>query len=284
MDVMLVFWIFHIPAMLVFLAGMGLTVSIWLQGSVNGRSDIGAGKKLSLLIRGSLATIFSARLGALVKALIWDGAIHPTLFREHKLRWAAHFCVFGGIVLLAILSGLSAVSVDIMIPILKMDNLFTSIFANKDHPITAFLNEFGGLVVMVGLTIVIVRRYVIRELDMRTRMVDTEIILLLVVIMVSGYLAEICRLAFEFGELPPAAVWAFIGYPIASLVRTAPLPWGEMHDWLFLFHALFSSVVIAYIPFSKFFHAVAGAVIATVNSLPSEEPPAVSAEVNCGQV
>lgn len=284
MDVMLVFWIFHIPAMLVFLAGMGLTVSIWLQGSVNGRSDIGAGRKLSLLIRGSLATIFSARLGALVKALIWDGAIHPTLFREHKLRWAAHFCVFGGIVLLAILSGLSAVSVDIMIPILKMDNLFTSIFANKDHPITAFLNEFGGLVVMVGLMIVIVRRYVIRELDMRTRMVDTEIILLLVVIMVSGYLAEICRLAFEFGELPPAAVWAFIGYPIASLVRTAPLPWGEMHDWLFLFHALFSSVVIAYIPFSKFFHAVAGAVIATVNSLPSEEPPAVSAEVNCGQV
>lgn len=284
MDVMLVFWIFHIPAMLVFLAGMGLTVSIWLQGSVNGRSDIGAGKKLSLLIRGSLATIFSARLGALLRALIWDGAIHPTLFREHKLRWAAHFCVFGGIVLLAILSGLSAVSVDIMIPILKMDNLFTSIFANKDHPITAFLNEFGGLVVMVGLMIVIVRRYVIRELDMRTRMVDTEIILLLVVIMVSGYLAEICRLAFEFGELPPAAVWAFIGYPIASLVRTAPLPWGEMHDWLFLFHALFSSVVIAYIPFSKFFHAVAGAVIATVNSLPSEEPPAVSAEVNCGQV
>jgi len=179
---------------------------------------------------------------------------------------------------------LSAVSVDIMIPILKMDNLFTSIFANKDHPITAFLNEFGGLVVTVGLIIVIVRRYVIRELDMRTRMVDTEIILLLVVIMVSGYLAEICRLAFEFGELPPTAVYAFIGYPIASLVRTAPLPWGEMHDWLFLFHALFSSVVIAYIPFSKFFHAMAGAIIATVNSLPSEEAPAVSAEVNCGQV
>ena len=282
MDVMLVFWIFHIPAMLVFLAGMGLTVSIWLQGSVNGRSDIGAGKKLSLLIRGSLATIFSARLGALLKALIWDGAIHPTLFREHKLRWAAHFCVFGGIVLLAILSGLSAVSVDIMIPILKMDNLFTSIFANKDHPITAFLNEFGGLVVMVGLMIVIVRRYVIRELDMRTRMVDTQIIVLLVVIMISGYLAEICRLAFEFGELPPAAAWAFIGYPIASLVRTAPLPWGEMHGWLFLFHALFSSVVIAYIPFSKFFHAAAGLIIATVSSFESEETSSASTEVSYG--
>lgn len=284
MDVMLVFWIFHIPAMLVFLAGVGLTVSIWLQGSVNGRSDIGAGKKLSLLIRGSLATIFSARLGALLKALIWDGAIHPTLFREHKLRWAAHFCVFGGIVLLAILSGLSAVSVDIMIPILKMDNLFTSIFANKDHPITAFLNEFGGLVVMVGLMIVIIRRYVIRELDMRTRMVDTEIIFLLVVIMVSGYLAEICRLSFEFEELAPTAVYAFIGYPIASLVRTAPLPWGEMHDWLFLFHALFSSVVIAYIPFSKFFHAMAGAIIATVNSLPREQTPSVPERVTHGQV
>ena len=284
MDVMLVFWIFHIPAMLVFLAGMGLTVSIWLQGSVNGRSDIGAGKKLSLLIRGSLATIFSARFGALLKALIWDGAIHPTLFREHKLRWAAHFCVFGGIVLLAILSGLSAVSVDIMIPILKMDNLFTSIFANKDHPITAFLNEFGGLVVMVGLMIVIIRRYVIRELDMRTRMVDTEIIVLLVVIMISGYLAEICRLSFEFEELPSTAVYAFIGYPIASLVRTAPLPWGEMHDWLFLFHALFSSVVIAYIPFSKFFHAMAGAIIATVNSLPREQTPSVPERVTHGQV
>lgn len=284
MDVMLVFWIFHIPAMLVFLAGVGLTVSIWLQGSVNGRSDIGAGKKLSLLIRGSLATIFSARLGALLKALIWDGAIHPTLFREHKLRWAAHFCVLGGIVLLAILSGFSAVSVDIMIPIFKMDNLFTSVFANKDHALTAFLNEFGGLVVMVGLMIVIIRRYVLRELDMRTRMVDTEIIVLLVVIMVSGYLAEICRLSFEFEELAPTAVYAFIGYPIASLVRTAPLPWGEMHDWLFLFHALFSSVVIAYIPFSKFFHVMAGAIIATVNSLPREQTPSVPERVTHGQV
>jgi nitrate reductase gamma subunit len=57
-----------------------------------------------------------------------------------------------------------------------------------------------------------------------------------------------------------------------------------MHDWLFLFHALFSSVVIAYIPFSKFFHAMAGAIIATVNSLPREQTPSVPERVTHGQV
>jgi len=143
MDIMLVFWTFHIPAMIVFLIGVGFSLSIWLQGTVRGRSDISAGKKLLLLIRDTLATIFSTRLGALLRALIWDGAIHPTLFKEHKLRWVAHFCVFGGILLLTILSGFSFISVDILIPIFKMDNLFTSIFANKDHALTAFLNEIG---------------------------------------------------------------------------------------------------------------------------------------------
>ncbi len=284
MNIMLIFWVFHIVAMIVFLVGMGLTLSVWLQGTVNGRSDISAGKKLALLIRSTLATVFSARLGALLRALIWDGAVHPTLFRQHKLRWTAHFCVFGGIVLLTILSAFSFISVDILIPIFKMDNLFTSIFANKDHALTAFLNEFGGLVVTVGLIIVMIRRYVVRELEMRTRMVDTEIILFLALIIASGYAAEVCRLSFEFEELPPSAIYAFLGYPIALVVRTAALPWGELHDWLFLFHALFSSAVIAYIPFSKFFHAIAGAIIASVNTLQAEEPSLVRKEVTYEQV
>jgi nitrate reductase gamma subunit len=281
---MLVFWALHIPAMFVFVAGIGFSLSIWLRGTVNGRSDISAGKKLSLLIRDTLAVVFSPRLGALLRVLIWDGAIHPTLFREHKLRWIAHFCVFSGIVLLTMLSFFSFISVDIMIPILKMDNLFTSIFANKDHALTAFLNEFGGLVVMIGLIIVILRRYVFKQLDIRTRMVDTEIIFFLVLIMVSGYVAEVCRLSFEFEELPPTAIYAFLGYPVALVVRTVGLPWGDLHDWFFLFHAVFSSVVIAYIPFSKFFHAVTGAIIASVNSLQTEEAPSVGKEVTYEQI
>jgi nitrate reductase gamma subunit len=281
---MLVFWALHIPAMFVFVAGIGFSLSIWLRGTVNGRSDISAGKKLSLLIRDTLAVVLSPRLGALLRVLIWDGAIHPTLFREHKLRWIAHFCVFSGIVLLTMLSFFSFISVDIMIPILKMDNLFTSIFANKDHALTAFLNEFGGLVVMIGLIIVILRRYVFKQLDIRTRMVDTEIIFFLVLIMVSGYVAEVCRLSFEFEELPPTAIYAFLGYPVALVVRTVGLPWGDLHDWFFLFHAVFSSVVIAYIPFSKFFHAVTGAIIASVNSLQTEEAPSVGKEVTYEQI
>ncbi len=272
MDIMLVFWGFHIVAMIVFLVGMGLILSVWLQGTVNGRSDISAGQKLAFLIRGTLATIFSARLGALLRTLIWDGAIHPTLFRQHKLRWTAHCCVFGGIVLLTILSAFSFISVDILIPIFKMDNIFTSIFANKDHALTAFLNELGGLVVMVGLIIVMIRRYVIRELEMSTRIVDTEIIVFLALIIVSGYVVEICRLSFEFEELPPTAIYAFLSYPVALVARTADLPWGALHDWLFLLHALFSSAVIAYIPFSKFFHAIAGIIIASVNTFEREKP------------
>jgi len=284
MDIMLVFWALHIPAMIVFLVGIGLSLSIWLQGTVDGRGDISAGKKLSLLIRDALAVVFSARLGSLLWSVVWDGALHPALFREHKLRWAAHFCVLGGIVLLAILSFFSFISVDILIPIFKMDNLFTSIFANKDHALTAFLNEFGGLVVMVGLIIVIIRRYVIRKVDMRTRMVDTEIIVFFVLIMVSGYLTEICRLSFEFEELPTSAIYAFLSYPVSLLVRTAPFPWRDMHNWLFLFHALFSSAVVAYLPFSKFFHAVAGAIIATVSSLQAEEAPTMREKVTYEQV
>lgn len=279
MDIMVVFWIFHIPAMLMFVVGFAFSLSIWLRGSVHGRNDVSAGRKLAWLISDIAATIFSTRLGVVLRALIWDGAVHPTLFKQHKLRWATHICVFGGIALLTVLSAFSFISVDILIPIFKMDNLFTSVFANKDHPITAFLNDFGGLVVMVGLAVVIIRRYVIRQLDMRTRLVDSEIIFFLVVIMVSGYLVEVCRLSLEFADLAPTAAYAFLGHPVASLVRNAPLPWGMLHNWLFLIHALFSSVVIAYIPFSKFFHAVTGAVVASVNTLPMERGASMHREV-----
>lgn len=281
MDIMLVFWIFHIVAMIVFLVGIGLTLSIWLQGTVNGRSDISAGQKLAHLIRGTLATLLSARLGALLRALIWNGAIHPTLFRQHKLRWAAHFCVFGGIVLLTILSAFSFISVDILIPIFKMDNLFTSIFANKDHALTAFLNELGGLVVMVGLIMVMIRP---REPDISTTIADAEIILFLALIIVSGYAAEVCRLSFEFEELPLTAIYAFLSYPVARVARTAALPWGTLHNWLFLFHALFSSAVIAYIPFSKFFHAIAGTIVAGANTFQAEQPSLARKEVTYEQV
>ncbi len=138
--------------------------------------------------------------------------------------------------------------------------------------------------VIVGLMIVMFRRYVVRKLDLSTRVVDTEIIVYLALIIVSGYVAEVCRLSCEFEELPTTAIYAFLSYPVALVVRRAALPWGALHDWLFLFHALFSSAVIAYIPFSKFFHAIAGAIIASVNTLRTEEPSLVRKEVTNEQV
>lgn len=81
----------------------------------------------------------------------------------------------------------------------------------------AFVGDLGGLAFLAGVVWAIVRRYIQKpyRIRIKTKPEHAVILATLLIIGVSGYLAEGFRIAEE--GLPDYEKWAFIGYPLGNL-------------------------------------------------------------------
>lgn len=263
----LVFWVIHLPLMILFLAGIWFVLVKWLQGSVG---DASPGQKIGALLHIVLRTIFSARLWLLIKTFVIETWFNRRLRRNSFWRWLNHFLLLSGVMLLFSLSGISALSDKVLIHFFHLEHVpWIGMWVNPDHPITALLNEIGAVLMTVGLVFFIARRYVVRPSQLRTGPMDTWMVVGLGLILLSGWIAESSRL--NSSDVDPATVYfAFVGYPLASLFRGLPLRWDDLAHWMYVIHGVLTSVVITTIPFSKFMHAIAGALVAMVHEMEEE--------------
>ncbi len=260
-----IFWAVHALATLVFLGGVWLNASIWLQGSIEGRAPAG--------LRGAAGAAwrFLRRAGLWrgVRALFLDGLFHRRLLAEDRWRWLAHACLLGSFFALAALSALTGLAQEILIGLFRVRHPLVQAVVNKDTPIMALANETLGLVMLLGVGLVSARRYLRRPAQLRTAPVDTMLIVLLAVTLLTGYPTEMLRLLQE--RVPANPGWySYIAYALSLPLRSLGWPWERLHYWTFLFHSLFASAFFAYVPFSKFFHVFASPIVATVNSLARE--------------
>ncbi|MFQ6059358.1 MAG: hypothetical protein ACE5MB_10840 [Anaerolineae bacterium] len=265
-----IFWIIHIPLMVVFLAGLGLVFSIYLQGGVHGQTEAGTRQKVGFVIQSVLTTIFSRKLWPLIKAAFLDAYFNRHLFHTSKARWLSHFLLLSGFIMLVTLSGISALCYKLLIPLFHLEHVpWIAMWANMDHPVTALLNEIGAVLMTGGLLFFIVRRYLFRLPQLRTSAFDTRMVVLLGLILLSGWITEIVRLNSSHAEA--TAYFAFLGYPLAQLFRGLSIPWDPFYRWMYVGHGLFTSLVIIYIPFSKFMHVIAGGLTTVINTMEEEE-------------
>ncbi len=264
----LVFWIVHLPLMVLFLAGMWFTFSRWFQGSVDGRPGDTTRRKSDTVLRVVLRTIFSGRLWLLIKTFVVEAWFNRRLYRNSFWRWLNHFLLLSGLLLLFTLSGISALSDKVLIHFFHLEYVpWIGMWVNPDHPITALLNEIGAVLMSIGFIFFVVRRYLTRVPQLRTGPMDTWMVVGLGLILLSGWVAEVARL--NSSDVNPAtAHFAFVGYPIlAPLVRGLPIAWDGFSHWMYVIHGLLTSVVIVTIPFSKFMHAIAGAIVLIVREM-----------------
>ncbi len=145
--------------------GLLYRISTVLQGSV---SEFGTDLKIDKLNRWGkfwyfvarfFKTFFSRQFGPIVKAIIFDSILHVKLFKENRLKWIAHTCVFWGILVLFILSVLSGVAVEFA-PLLGYktgNSIFLDALANKDQWLTAVLNELLNTVILIGVIVAFIR-------------------------------------------------------------------------------------------------------------------------------
>ncbi len=265
MSRLTVFWIAHITSMVVFVAGVCLQASIWLQGQVDGRAPGG----WRAAIASSWRFLRRAGFRRTLRALGLDGLYHRRLASEDRLRWGAHACVLGSFVALTVLSTVTGVGEEVLIGLFKVHHPLVEALVAKDTPFMALANETLGLVMILGLAYMAFRRYVQRPSQLRTDRADNALMLILAITLLSGYPTEALRLLKD-GVAAPLAWYSYIGYPLSLPFRGLNWPWERLHYWTFIFHSLFASAFFAYVPFSKFFHVLVSPVVATVNSLTRE--------------
>jgi nitrate reductase gamma subunit len=264
-----VFWLLHAAAAAVFVAGCGLRVSVWLQGSVEGRTAPG----LPAALRAAWRLVRRAGPRRALSALFVDGLLHRRLLAAGRGRWFAHACLLGGFAAMFALSLLTGFCTEVLVGLLGVHHPLVLAIVAKDTPAMALANETLGLVMLAGMALVAGRRYLVRPAQLRTAAPDTALVLLLGATLVSGYPVEALRLIAE--GVPAHVGWySYIGYALSLPLRGLAWPWPALHDAAFFFHTTVASAFFAYVPFSKFFHALVSPLVATANRLRREVEPA----------
>ena len=297
-----IFWIVHLALLGLFGLELLFILSVWLKARVPGLpADASRWRKLGASLRFTMGVIFSQRIWSLLKALVVDGLVHRRLYRTDSRRWAVHLAVFGSWVAMGVLSIITGIVVEIL-PLLGMSPetvasipLFGHLF-HADVWWVALLNELLGLVVIAGMLLVIYRRYIQKDSQLRTLPADNIVIGLLTFIALSGFFAESFRLLADYttaagafvpdptmispDKLPPelhgawGPQWGFAGYLFASLLgalQLSPGVWEAVYNLFFWLHFAIVTALLFYLPFSRLFHVIMSPVIVAYNTMVDEQ-------------
>ena len=297
-----VFWIAHLILLGLFVVELVFILSVWLKARVPGLpADASRWRKLGAVTGLVLSTIFSRRIWSLLKALVVDGMVHRRLYRANLRRWSIHMAVFGSWLVLGVLSTITGLVVEIL-PLLGMSPtqvaslpLIGQLY-HADVWWVALLNELLGLTVLAGMSLVIYRRYIQKDPQLRTMPADNVVIALLTLIALSGFPAETFRLLADYttpvGVFRPdpamlSAVkfpavlydvwgpqWGFLGYLSAALLgtlRLSPGVWAVLHNVSFWLHFVIVTALLFLLPFSRFFHVIMSPVIVAYNTTMERE-------------
>ena len=117
----------------------------------------------------------------------------------------------------------------------------------------AFIGDFAGLTLLIGVVWAIVRRYIQRPYRIRIKSKPEHALILgtFLVIAVSGFGAEAWRIALD--DRPDFEKWSFIGYPLSGLVDGMGNLAGGHQAW-WVAHVVAFFVFVAILPVTMMRH------------------------------
>ena len=190
------------------------------------------------------------RLAAVAGSLLLDGLLQRRLFRASRTRWMVH-----GLIVFPILVRFVWGAVGLAASLLAPGWAGTRVFLDRDNPVHALLFDVTGLLVMVGVACLVLRRLAARRRPEFQGLPppDRAGIVLLGVIFVAGFVLEGARMALA--GAPQGSGWAFLGRLLSVVL--APMDWTSAYGVLWQVHALAVAAFAAYLPFSAMFHVFA---------------------------
>ena len=258
MDKHLIFYVMFFPTLIFFFWGMGLHVSMWLEGTLEGAEKATKWEKLKIYLRRGWRG-FWARPGWYIKILITEVIFHRKLFSKSFYRWFAHTLLVFGFVATFVVDMIKGFTTGYLV---EFGVSFAHVFeTGAIRPFLDFFLEFFSFLILVGCVLAIVRRFMIRPDQLRTEEEDVTTLLFILFLELSGFFIEGYRIAHPevvqakvyLANFTPASAnnWiSFGGYFLSQFLRDIKIN----ADFLWYFHVVPSLIWIIYIPHSKLLH------------------------------
>ncbi len=263
MDKHLIFYLMFFLTTIFFIWGMGLHISMWLEGTVKGAENATKWKKFIIFLKRGW-TGFWARPGWYIQILITEVIFHRKLFGQSFYRWLAHTLLVFGFVSTFVVDMIKGFTTGYLVKLSEIIPSFS--FARQFEtgtirPFLDFFLEFFSFLILAGCIMAIYRRFVLRPAQLRTEEEDITSLLFILFLEISGFLIEGYRIAHPevvearvyMANFTPASAnnWiSFGGYFVSQFLRNIKIN----ADFLWYFHVVPSLIFFIYIPHSKLFH------------------------------
>jgi len=164
----------------IFILGLIYKVYTWFSLKIGiSAQDFTPSQRFSAAIKGTVGVVFSSKILLLIKAFILDVLLQKSILKEDFLRWMMHMLLYGGFMLLLLMHALEK---------FISAKLFSGYYSTVNP--FMFLRDFFGFMVVVGIGIAIIRRFILKVPRLKTSGMDVYAIFILVVIIFSGILLE----------------------------------------------------------------------------------------------
>jgi nitrate reductase gamma subunit len=230
-------------ALIIFALGLIATGSVWASG------------RSAPAERSSARPPFAASLKVSLKGFILDGMLQRQLFRFSKSRWLVHALVFFPFIF-RFIWGLAALVGSRGWP----QHSWSWALLDQNHPVTAFVFDLSGVLVLVGAGVMVCRRLVGGGMRRPAGLppADWPAYGLLGAILVVGFVLEGLRIALT--GYSPGSAYAFVGDGLSRIFHGAT-GLDDLYGYVWYGHAILTGLFVAYIPFSRMFHIILAPIV-----------------------
>lgn len=202
----------------------------------------GAGRQILPIMKGKKQAGFGTDLLARVKVL-WLEGIKQRRIRRDSLAGFTHLFLFWGFAVLFIGTLIVALQADFGIHVL----------VGRFYLWFSLALDLAGLAALIGVFGLIYRRVLVRPAGLTSITEDWILLVLVALILVSGFLVEGVRQA---ATADPWAVWSPVGFAFSLMLSSFGVNLGVLHKFLWWLHLTLGMGLLAYLPFGKFRHVL----------------------------
>ena len=164
----------------VFVLGLIYKVSTWFTRKIGLHGNkFTTTQRVRSAAQGLIHTIFSSKIIALFEALVLDVMLQRRTLKESFIRWLGHMFIFYGFLLLLLMHGLQGV---------VTESVFSDYYSTLNPFL--FLRDFFAALVLAGVLLAAIRRYLAKPRRLRTGGMDHYAVMIVAVIILSGISLE----------------------------------------------------------------------------------------------
>jgi len=238
-----------ILTLIVFFVGLVMVFSYVLTGVSSGGRSGGALDNVFGLVGGAIKTLFSNKLGAVLKVFLLDVLLQRRLYKQSPKRWLIHGLIFYAFAF-RFVWGIIGLIGSLWIP----ERAWVWPMLDKNSPLTAFLFDLTGVMIILGVLFAYLRGRKQRS-DQVPDLPRQDVLALglIAAILVVGFIMEGMRIAMT--GFPEGSGYAFLAYAISRLLLDAT-SLVNVYGYIWYLHAILTGAFIAYLPFSKLLHII----------------------------